>query len=107
MQAHVKDYAERMKGKVYVWDVVNEAVTETELWDKIGWDKFVEVYRIVRQADPKVELAYNDYDMNSKGHRDAAIARANSIKSAGAPINVFGDQSHLSRPIVMPDEAYI
>ena len=104
VQAHVKDYAERMKGKVYVWDVVNEAVTETELWDKIGWDKFAEVYKIVRQADPKVELAYNDYDMNGLGHREAAIARANSIKAAGAPITIFGDQAHLSRPIVTTNE---
>ena len=104
VRTHVQDYAERMKGKLYLWDVVNEAVTETELWDKIGWDKFVEVYRIVRKADPTVKLAYNDFDMNSKNHRDTAIDRVNMIKSAGAPVDIFGDQSHLSRPVVTPTE---
>lgn len=103
IEAHVRDYAAKMKGKVYIWDVVNEAVSETEIWDKVGWDKFAECYKIARQVDPKAELCYNDYNITTvDGHRAAAIARANQIRAAGAPIDVFGDQSHLSAPGVAP-----
>jgi endo-1,4-beta-xylanase len=103
VEAHVTDYAIRMQGKLYLWDVVNEAVTETELWEKIGWDKFAEVYKIARRIDPDAQLCYNDYNISTnEKHRLGAIARANQIKSYGAPVDVFGDQSHLTAPGVDP-----
>jgi endo-1,4-beta-xylanase len=103
VEAHVNDYSKRMKGKVYLWDVVNEAHTETELWNKIGWDKFAEVYKIARKNDPTAKLCYNDYNISTNDkHREGAIARANQIKSLGASVDVFGDQSHLSAPGVDP-----
>jgi endo-1,4-beta-xylanase len=103
IDAHVRDYTSRMKGKVYLWDVVNEAVTETELWDRIGWDKFIEVYKIASQIDPKAELCYNDFNINTNDkHRAAAIARVKQLQKAGAKVTVFGDQSHLSAPGVAP-----
>lgn len=103
VQEHVKDYATRMKGRVYLWDVVNEAVTETELWDKIGWDKFALVYKMTSQIDPKAELCYNDFNINTNDkHRATAISRVKMLQRAGAKVTVFGDQSHLSAPGVAP-----
>jgi GH35 family endo-1,4-beta-xylanase len=58
---HVLDYARRMRGKVYVWDVVNEAATNVELWKEIGWENFPGAFRWTRGADPNVLLSYNDY----------------------------------------------
>jgi endo-1,4-beta-xylanase len=98
IKAHVEDYATKMKGKVYVWDGVNEAYTETEIWDKVGWDKFAEVYKIARKIDPNAKLAYNDFNISNGNdkQRDGAIARANQIKDDGGAVDYFGDQSHLS-----------
>ena len=38
-------------------DVVNEAGVNTQLWDKIGWDAFVDVFRCARLAGPDLLLA--------------------------------------------------
>ena len=36
---HVKDYVARTRGRVYVWDVINEAVVNHEATDAMGGDK--------------------------------------------------------------------
>ncbi|MEI7578230.1 MAG: endo-1,4-beta-xylanase [Armatimonadota bacterium] len=93
---HVSDYTRKMKGKVYLWDVVNEAYSETEIWDKVGWDKFVEVHRLAKKGDPNALLCYNDYNISTNTvQRETAINRVKQIQAGGAPIDVFGDQSHL------------
>lgn len=109
VQGHVQDYVNQTKGWVYTWDVVNEAVTETTLWEKIGWDKFAEVYKQARQLNPKLRLTYNDYNMSNTaqagtGHRNRAIARVKQLVDAGAPIDIFGDQAHMGKPFTpIPD----
>lgn len=100
---HVRDYTTQTKGRVYTWDVVNEAVTETELWDKIGWDKFADVHKLVKQIDPKVKITYNDYNMSNpaqsgSGHRNRALERAKYLIDKGAPLDILGDQAHMGKP---------
>jgi GH35 family endo-1,4-beta-xylanase len=104
VQKRVKDAATRFRGKVYLWDVVNEAVSETELWDRIGWDKFPEVFKLARAADPNVQLAYNDYNITEENeagpaHKLKAKERIESILKAGAPLDVIGIQAHVGVPI--------
>lgn len=98
VEKHVREYASAARGKVYVWDVVNEAVTNTSLWEEIGWDKFAEVYKIARQADPDALLAYNDYNIQRPEHRKQAIALVKRLQAAGAPVDIFGDQGHYGMP---------
>ena len=103
IQDHVKEYVNGVKGDVYVWDVVNEAVSETGLWDKIGWNRFADTYKLAHSLDSKVELAYNDYNISNTSqvgfkHQADAIARAQYLKDHGAPVNVFGDQGHMGTP---------
>lgn len=109
IQGHVQDYVTQTKDWVYTWDVVNEAVTETTLWDKIGWDKFAEVYKQARQLNPKLRLTYNDYNMSNPaqsgaGHRNRALERAKYLIDKGAPLDILGDQAHMGKPFTpIPD----
>lgn len=98
IQAHIREYAGATKGKVYVWDVVNEAVTNTQLWEQIGWDKFPAVYKLTHQVDPKAALAYNEYNIQIPSHRKIAIQRVKALQAAGAPVTLFGDQGHYGLP---------
>lgn len=95
---HIQAYVSATEGKVYVWDVVNEAVTNTGLWEQIGWDKFAESYKLAKKTDPNALLAYNEYNIYNPDHRRTAIARVKLLQSMGAPVDVFGDQGHYGVP---------
>ena len=98
------DMVKRFKGHLYLWDVVNEAITEHDLWDRIGMDKFKQVYLWAKEADPNVTLCYNDYDWTEEEatgtkHRSAAINLVKSMLSKGVPIEAIGLQSHDAVPL--------
>ena len=93
----------RFRGTPYVWDVVNEAVTERELWDRLGWDEFDKMYERARKADPNAKLAYNDYDITEeaatgRSHREAAVKLVQRLQSKGL-VDIFGLQCHLNLPL--------
>ncbi len=98
IQAHVREYVGAMKGKVYVWDGVNEAVENVSLWNEIGWEEFAGVYKLARELDPSARLAYNEYAIQNPVHRRAAIERVKTLQRYGAPIDLFGDQAHFDVP---------
>ena len=108
LQDHIKTVAGRYAGKIYAWDVVNEAfnqdgsIRET-IWSKspgIGLEgtAYIEqAFRWARAADPKALLFYNDYDaevVNPKS--DAIYAMARDFKARGVPIDGVGLQMHLT-----------
>ena len=103
VRAHTLDYARRYRGQVYVWDVVNEATDNTDLWDKIGWDNFANAYKWAREGDPNALLAYNDYNISDltgeRGHRAQVLARVKTLLDAGAPLDIIGDQAHMEAPL--------
>ena len=100
-EQHVRDYAKHMDGRLYLWDVVNEAGSNTELWDEIGWDKFADSFRWAREADEDVLLAYNDYGilaLNS-GYRTKVAKRIEFLIDEDVPLDVLGLQAHMSTPL--------
>jgi len=100
-RAHVTDYARRMRGKLYVWDVVNEARSNTEVWEELGWPRFADAFRWARAADPDVRLCYNDYAIlggTAKTRRGVA-ERIRYLLDQGAPLDVLGLQAHLRPPL--------
>lgn len=103
IQQRVRGTVTRFRGKLYVWDVVNEAATNTELWDKIGWQHFADTYKWARAADAKVLLAYNDYNITNEsggsGHRQKVKERIQYLLDHGAPLDVIGDQAHMGKPL--------
>ena len=100
----ISDTGSRFRDKLYLWDVVNEAVTERELWDRLGWDEFVQTFQLARQADPKAQLCYNDFNWTEEASAGTAPRRRGmeilrQALAKGAPIDVIGIQCHVGVPL--------
>ena len=102
MQNHITTIASRYDGKVYSWDVVNEALNEdgsmrTSIFQqKLGDDYVVEAFRLAQQAAPHTKLYYNDYNIELPKKRAGAIALIKKIQAAGVRIDGIGIQGHWS-----------
>jgi len=100
----VIDMMTRFKGKVYIWDVINEAIGQDALWNKIGYDSITQIYKWAKETNPNVQLAYNDYDLTeeaSSGHfyRNKIEDLLQNVESNGGPVEVLGMQSHIRVPL--------
>ena len=90
----------RFKGKVDMWDVVNEALNddgslrETVFLKMIGDDYIEKAFQYANDSDPNVELAYNDYNLWKPKKRKGAIKIINSLKEKGIRIDAVGIQAH-------------
>jgi GH35 family endo-1,4-beta-xylanase len=102
---HVTDYARRFADKVYLWDVVNEAGSNTEVWDNIGWENFPKSFEWARAAAPNVKLCYNDYAIvtDDRNYTAKVAARVKMLLEAKAPVDVLGIQAHMGTPLVPLD----
>jgi endo-1,4-beta-xylanase len=93
----------RYKGQVTMWDVVNEALGDpkgyhSSIWyDTLGSDGFDMAFRWAHEADPQVQLFYNDYGVEALGAKsDAMYAMVKGMLARGVPINGVGLQMHIS-----------
>lgn len=103
---HVAEYATRYRGKLYLWDVVNEAATNVEVWEEVGWDAFADSFRWAREADPEVLLCYNDYGIvndHNPAHRATVAERIRYLLDREAPVDVLGIQGHMGLPLTPLD----
>jgi len=97
---HITKVAGRYDGKVYSWDVVNEALNEDGtlrkdiFLDKLGVDYIVEAFRLAQKASPHSKLYYNDYNIEQPAKRAGAIALIKKIQAAGVRIDGVGIQGH-------------
>ena len=102
LKAHIETVVKHFKGKVKGWDVVNEAVNDgpepylrnTPARRAIGDDYVLKAFEFAHQADPDVELYYNDYGIELGGKRDRALRLIRQIKAAGLRIDAVGIQGH-------------
>lgn len=97
---HIKTIAGRYDGKVYSWDVVNEALNEdgtmrkSVFLQKLGDDFVTDAFRIAQAAAPNTQLYYNDYNNEQPAKRAGCIALIKKIQSAGVRIDGVGIQGH-------------
>lgn len=94
--------AARYRGRTYLWDVVNEAATNTEVWDTVGWERFAESFRWAREGDPEARLCYNDFGIltDNSGHRAKVATKVRYLLDQQAPVDVLGMQGHMGTPLV-------
>jgi endo-1,4-beta-xylanase len=97
---HITIVAGRYDGKVYSWDVVNEALNEdgtlrnSVFLKNLGEDYIVEAFGIAQKASPHSKLYYNDYNIEQPAKRAGAIKLIKKIQSAGVRIDGVGIQGH-------------
>ena len=83
MSNHIHTVVTRYKGKVKVWDVVNEAIADgsstnilrNSLWlEIVGPDFIAKAFQFAHEADPDAILRYNDYGLENPTKRRKLIA---------------------------------
>ena len=100
LKNHIFQLVTRFKGKVNMWDVVNEALNddgtlrETVFLKMTGDDYIEKAFQYANDSDPNVELAYNDYNLYKPKKRAGAIRIINSLKEKGIRIDAVGIQAH-------------
>ncbi len=99
-ESHISTVASRYDGKVYSWDVVNEALNEdgtlrnSIFLQKLGPAYVTEAFRLAGKAAPHTELYYNDYGIENPRKRAGAVALVKKIQAAGIRIDGIGIQGH-------------
>ena len=104
MHDHISTVVGRYKGKVKVWDVVNEALADggTNLlrispWEQIiGPDFIAKAFEYAHEADPDAILRYNDYSLENPAKRHKLIALIKSLQAQHVPVMAIGSQTHVS-----------
>jgi len=102
MRAHIETVVSRYKGKIYAWDVVNEAVSDqrgerlrpSKWLDIIGEDFIAKAFEFAHAADPTALLFYNDYNESVPEKREKIYDLVRSLKEQGVPIHGIGLQAH-------------
>ncbi len=104
LKQHINDVVGRYKGKVYAWDVVNEAVPDTgtgiyrrsRFYEIIGEDYIEKAFEFAHAADPGAKLFYNDYNTESASKRAKIFQLLKKLKEKNVPVHGVGLQGHWS-----------
>lgn len=105
MREHIHTVVGRYKGKVKVWDVVNEALADggpenvmrTSLWmEIIGPDFIAKAFEYAHEADPGAILRYNDYGLENPVKIQKLVTLVRSLQEKQVPIHAIGTQAHLN-----------
>ncbi|CAM3820068.1 endo-1,4-beta-xylanase [Mucilaginibacter galii] len=101
---HIFTVVKRYQGKIYAWDVVNEAIDDdpknflrNSLWYQIcGEDFIVKAFEYAHEADPKAILFYNDYNTERPEKMERVYKLMKKLVDAKVPVNAVGLQAHWS-----------
>jgi len=104
LKQHITDVMTRYKGKIYAWDVVNEAVPDTgkgiyresKFYQIIGEDYIQKAFEYAHAVDPEAKLFYNDYNTESAVKREKIYQLVKKLKEKNVPIHGVGLQAHWS-----------
>jgi endo-1,4-beta-xylanase len=112
MVNHITQVATHYKGKIYAWDVVNEAFADggngarrDSNLQRTGNDWIEVAFRTARTADPAAKLCYNDYNTDGQNAKSNAVyAMVQDFKARGVPIDCVGFQSHFNSASPVPSD---
>jgi endo-1,4-beta-xylanase len=102
LKDHITTVVSRYKGKIYAWDVVNEAISDRHdeylrpsKWQQIIGEEYIaKAFQWAHEADPDAQLFYNDYNEISPVKREKIYRLVKGLKDAGVPIHGVGLQAH-------------
>ncbi len=100
LRDHIFTVVGRYKGRIHGWDVVNEALEDdgslrkTKWLEIIGPDYVQKAFEFAREADPKAELYYNDFNLWKKEKAEAAVRLIRDLQANGIRVDGIGEQGH-------------
>lgn len=110
LEHHIRTVAGRYAGRVYSWDVLNEALN---VWDKrpdglasypwaqyLGQEYVDTALHVTAEVDSKARLIWNEHYLESDDHgdqvdRDLFLTQLRRLRKANAPLHGIGIQSHI------------
>jgi len=104
---YIHTVVSRYRGKILCWDVVNEAIDDQNntnplnlrngFWfRKLGPDFIKYAFQFAHEADPNVQLYYNEYGIEAVGVKQAhTLNLVNWLRSEGVTIHGIGLQWHI------------
>ena len=112
MRDHIHTVVGRYKGKIKVWDVVNEALADggsnvlrNSPWSQIiGPDFIARAFEYAHEADPYAILRYNDYGLENPAKRQKLITLIKQLQAQKVPVMAIGTQTHISVSAPTPEE---
>ncbi len=113
LETHIKTVVGHFRGKIFAWDVANEAFDEGkrtgQLRSTIWYDQpgigdaqqgsayLAQCFRWAHEADPQAVLFYNEAEAEAINPKsDAIYAMVRDFKHQGVPIDGLGLQMHMS-----------
>lgn len=101
MREHIFTVMNHFKGRVDAWDVVNEAFEDdgtprqSLFYQILGTDYIPLAFQYAHEADPSVELYYNDFSMNKAAKVKGVTDFFRPLVRQGLPITAIGMQGHM------------
>lgn len=101
IKQHIYTVVGRYKGRIKGWDVVNEAILEDGSWRNspfyqiMGWEFIPWAFQCANEADPDLELYYNDYSMHEPAKFETALQMVKDLQARGIRIDALGFQAHI------------
>src|SRR5688572_6255279 len=105
MVNHITRVASNYRGRIYAWDVVNEAFADggsgarrDSNLQRTGNDWIEVAFRTADAADPNAKLCYNDYNTDNwtDPKTQAVFRMVQDFRNRGVPIDCVGFQSHFN-----------
>jgi len=100
LRTHISAVMTHFQGKVYGWDVVNEAIDDgsatyknNNWYQACGPDYIFEAFEAARSADPDAKLFYNDYSATNATKREKIYNLLSELKTKNL-VDGMGLQGH-------------
>jgi endo-1,4-beta-xylanase len=107
LQDHIQTVVGRYRGRIKIWDVVNEALNDsgdpadtnllrqTSPWVRILGEEFIaQAFTWAHVADPDAVLRYNDYAIENEPKRRRVMTLIQRLQARQVPVMVIGSQTH-------------
>jgi endo-1,4-beta-xylanase len=111
LKQHIFAEAGHFRGRIWAWDVVNEAFNDDgtlrdTIWlQGIGPSYIADAFRWAHQADPKAILFYNDFNIEGVNPKsDAVFDLVRTLRRSGVPVQGVGLQGHLGTQYGFPPD---
>ena len=111
LERYITDVVTHFRGRVFAWDVVNEAFQNGEAgaktdeagmrmseWRRIIGPEYIEIaFRAAAKADPDALLFYNDYESQDPLKVAAVRKMIRGLRAKGVRVDGVGHQMHCGR----------
>lgn len=101
MREHIYTVVSHFKGRIDAWDVVNEAFEDdgsprkSLFYQILGTDYIPLAFQYAHEADPSIQLFYNDFSMNKPTKVKGVTDFFRPLIQQGLPVTAIGMQGHI------------